>query len=213
MTHTLQAEARTARGKQLQALRAQGSLPAVVYGAKEEATPFVLSRNAFEKVLKDAGESTVIVLSGLGGDKEVLIHDVAYDPVTGTAIHADFYAIEKGKAVTVDVPITFVGQSPAVKQGAVLTKVLYALEVEAMPKDLPHEITIDVSTLVEIDDQIAVGDLPVLTGVTFTNDAEDVIVVASAVEEEVEEPVAPVDMSAIEVEAKGKKEEEGESEA
>jgi len=208
MTHTLHAQTRTERGKQLRALRAAGQIPAVVYGAKEEATPLSLSAIEFGKVFRAAGESTVITLSGLDDDKEVLVQDVSFDPVTGVMLHVDFYAIEKGKKVTVDVPIEFVGEAPVLKLGAVLTKVLHAIEVEALPKDLPHEITVDVSALVAIDDQITVADIAVPAGVTVLNDSEETIVVASAVEEESEEPAEAIDMSAIEVEAKGKKEEE-----
>lgn len=206
MTHTLHATERTERGKQLAALRKAGTLPAVVYGPKEKAVSVSLSRAEFEKAFKEAGESTVIVLSGIGDDKEVLVQDIAHDPVLGTPLHVDFYAIEKGKKVTVHVPLEFVGEAPAIKKGAVLTKVLHELEVEAMPKDLPHEITVDVSGLAEIDDALTVADITAPDGVEIQNAPDETVVVASEVEEESEEDVAPIDMSAIEVEEKGKKE-------
>jgi large subunit ribosomal protein L25 len=209
MTNTLQATIRTERGKKLRKMRASGMLPAVVYGPKEVATPLSLSRLEFEKVFKEAGESTVITLAGLDEDKDVLVQDIAYDPVTSVPLHVDFYAIEKGKKVTVNVPIAFVGEAPALKLGGVLTKVLYELEVEAMPKDLPHEIVVDVSSLAEFDSHITVADVVVPVGVTVLNNLEETIVVASEVIEEVDAVVEQVDMSAIEVEEKGKKEEEG----
>ncbi len=213
MTTTLNATKRTERGKRVRKMRAAGSLPAVVYGPKEDATALTLSRLEFEKVFREAGESTVITLSGLDEDTDVLVQEIAYDPVTSMPLHVDFYAIEKGKKVTVNVPIEFVGEAPVLKLGGVLTKVLYELEVEAMPKDLPHEIVVDVSSLAEFDSHITVADVTMPAGVTVLNDAEETIVVASEVIEEVDAPIAPVDMSAIEVEEKGKKEAEGEEQA
>jgi large subunit ribosomal protein L25 len=205
MTFTLQATARTERGKQLAALRKAGKIPAVVYGPKEEATPLTLDRLQFEKVLKQAGESSVISLTGVGAAKEVLVHDVSFDPGFGGVIHVDFYAIEAGKEITVDVPLTFVGEAPAVKQGGTLTKVLHEIEVTCAPSALPKEIIVDVSSLVDFEAQIHVRDLSIPTGVTIGNDADEVVALVQAVAEETE-PITAIDMSAIEVEKKGKTE-------
>ena len=207
MTTTVHATIRTERGKRLRALRAGGILPAVLYGPKQDAVALSLVRNEFEKVFKEAGESTVITLSGLDEEKDILVQDIAYDPVSNALTHVDLYAIEKGKKVSVNVPLEFVGEAPVLKLGGVLTKVLYELEVEAMPKDLPHEIEIDVSSLTDFGSHITVADIVVPAGVTILNDPEETIVVASEVVEEVDAPVEVVDMSAIEVEEKGKKEE------
>src|SRR5690348_8244018 len=94
------------------AARKAGLLPAVIYGRKEESTPIALSLRDFEKALHEAGESTVITLEGLGSTKQVIIHDIAYDAVSGAPVHADLYAIEKGQKVTVSVPFEFEGVSP-----------------------------------------------------------------------------------------------------
>lgn len=212
MTVTLHAEARTVRGKKLEALRKAGKLPAVIYGPKEEAMPLMLEKAAFEKVFRAAGESTIIVLEGLGEEKEVLVHEVAFDPAKGGAIHVDFYAIEKGKEITVDVPLEYVGEAPALKSGGSLTKVLHAVEVTCKPSALPQHIEVDVSALVDFETQIHVRDLKVAAGVKIENDPEEVIALVQEVEEEVEEAPAEVDMSAIEVEEKGKKEEAGDAE-
>jgi large subunit ribosomal protein L25 len=184
-----------------------------MYGPKEESTPLTLDRIAFEKLFKEAGESSVIVLEGLSAPKEVLVHDVSFDPRRGGVIHVDFYAVEAGKEITVDVPLEFTGEAPAIKLGGTLTKVLYEVEVTAKPKDLPQHIDVDVSSLDDFEKRILVKDLSVPKGVTVENDPEDVVVLVQAVEEEKEEPVAPVDMAAIEVEEKGKKEEEAEPQA
>jgi len=72
-------------------------MPAVYYGFKETSTPITVSKSAFKKVLKEAGESSVIVLSGEGKKIEALIHQVDFDPIKGEPRHADFYVIEAGK--------------------------------------------------------------------------------------------------------------------
>ena len=94
-----------------------------------------------------------------------------------------------------------------------LTKVLHEVEVTCRPSKLPHSIEVDVSTLAEVDAQIKVKDLILPDGVKIENDPEDVIALIVAIEEEVEEPVEQVDMNAVEVEQKGKEEDETEGEA
>ncbi len=211
MTITLKVSERTERGKQLAKLRQGGVLPAVVYGPKEEAMAIKLDQKEFEKVFKEAGESSVLVLSGAGDDKEVLVQDVAYDVIKGGVEHVDFYAIEKGKEVTVNVPLEFVGEAPAIKLGGSLTKALHEIEVTCKPASLPHEIVVDVSSLATFEDHIRVKDLNIPSGVKVENDPEETVAVVTEVKEEVEEPVA-IDMEAIEVEKKGKEEEGGEGE-
>lgn len=207
MTFTLTAQPRSERGKKLKALRAKGLLPAVVYGPKEATTPMNIDLREFKKMYEEAGESTIVVLKGLDDDKEVLIHDVAYDPVFGNPIHVDFYAIERGKKLTVDVELVFVGEAPAVKTGGgVITKVLHELEVECLPRNLPQHIDVDLSGLTEIDQQIHVKNIVLPEGVEALNDPDDVVVVVSEVKEEVEEEPTAIDMDAIQVEKKGKEE-------
>ena len=204
MTFTLEATTRTERGKELAALRKEGKIPAVVYGPKEPATAITLDRIQFEKIFKQAGESSIITPPGLNGAKEVLVHDVAFDPTVGGIMHVDFYAIEAGKEITVDVPLVFVGEAPALKLGGTLTKVLHEVAVTCAPSALPKEI--DVSSLDDFEKQIHVKDLVLPKGVKAENDPEDVVALVQAVKEESEE-VAAIDMSAIEVEKKGKTEE------
>lgn len=213
MTVTLQVETRTERGKQLTKLREAGKLPAVVYGPKEEAQALTVDLSTFEKLFKDAGESTIITLTGLKEDAEVLVHDVAFDPKRGGITHVDFYAIERGKELTTDVPLEFIGEAPAVKLGGTLTKVLYVVEVTCRPSALPKHIEVDVSVLADFEHQIHVKDLVVPSGVKIGNDAEEVVALVQAVEEEQEAEPEAVDMGAIEVEEKGKKEEDATGES
>ncbi len=212
MTFTLEATPRTTFGKKVAALRAEGNLPAVVYGPKQVPQSVTLSKGAFDKVLKEAGESSVVTITGLEKPIDVLIHEVAFDPRQGGIVHVDFYAIEKGKKLTVDVPLHYTGEAPALKLGGTLTKVLHEVEVEADPSKLPKEIVVDISVLVDYEAQIHVRDLVVPEGVTIKENPEDVVALVQEVKEEAE--VAPtLDMSAIEVEKKGKTEETPEPEA
>lgn len=190
-------------------LRQKGVLPAVIYGRSQESTPIAVDLKTFQKLYKQAGESSVITLKGLGETKDVLIHDVAVDALTGTPVHADFYAIAEGQTVTVSVPLEFDGESPAVKDlGGILTKVMHELEIECVPKDLPHSIKVDVSKLLALEDQIKIKDLDIPASAKITLDLDEVVAMISIAKEE-EEEVAAVDLSAIEIsEDRGKKEEE-----
>jgi large subunit ribosomal protein L25 len=192
-----------------QDIRKQGKIPCVFYGPKVLSTPIAVDAPSFMKVWKSAGESAVITLSGVDGEHDALIHDMQRDPVTGEVKHADFYIIEKGKKVEVAIPLEFIGTSPAVKNlNGTLIKVLHELEIEAMPKDLPHSIEIDISILVDFDTQIKASDVKLPSGVTLKTDPEEIIALVNAPKEETEEePVGSIDMSAIGIsEERGKKE-------
>lgn len=197
------------KSKSPNTLRRAGVLPAVVYGRKEESTPIAVDRKTFEKVFRAAGESSVITLKGLGQDKQALIHEVEVHPVTGEAIHADFYAIEKGQKVTVAIPLQFDGVAPAVKDlGGILTKVMHEIEIECEPAELPQVIHVDVSTLATLEDQIKVKDLTFPKSATIEVDGDEVVAMISVAKEEPEEPVV-ADISAIEIsEERGKKAED-----
>ena len=204
---TLQVEKRDAKAN-LDTIRKTGMMPAVFYGKKEKSTSIQLPFAIFEKTLKDAGESTILHLKGQGIDVDVLIHDVDLDPVTDKPRHADFYAIEKDKKLEIKVPLEFTGVSGAVKDlGAVLVKVAHELEIEALPKDLPHSVSVDLSLLAKFDDVIKVHDLKLPMGVTAKAKADEIVASVYEPKEEVE--AAPVDLAAIEVEKKGKEAKEG----
>jgi large subunit ribosomal protein L25 len=192
-------------------VRAAGLIPAVFYGPKQEATSIKMNYQEFEKAFRQAGESTVVILDLDGTEHETLIHEVDYHPVRGNISHVDFYVVEKGKKVQVGVPLEFEGVSPAEKTlGAVLIKVMHEVEVEAMPKDLPHEIMVDISSLVDLESQIHASDLKMPAGVTLVTGPEEVVAIVQVAEELSDEPVEAVDISKIEVQKKGKKEEAGE---
>lgn len=210
MQHSLTVSPRTVVGKSTKVLASEGVIPAVVYGPKQEAIPVSVPLLAFEAILRHGGESSLIELSGLEKPIQALVHDLDRDPVTHVPRHVDFYAVEKGAKVTVSVPLSFVGESMALKSGANLVKVLHEVEIEADATKLPSEIEVDISSLNAEGDQIHVSDLKAPAGVTILTSEEEVVALAQAVAEETEEDTAAPDMSAIEVEQKGKSEDESE---
>jgi large subunit ribosomal protein L25 len=198
-------------GENLGEMRSAGKIPAVFYGPKEASTPIWLVASEFGRVWKKAGESSIITLTGLGEPRDVLIQDIDFDPVTNVVRHADFYAVEKGKKVQVNIEVDFQGVSGAVKNlGGILVKVLHEIEIEAMPKDLPHELIVDISALETFDSQITAGDIKLPVGVTLLTNPEEVIALVAEPKEEVEDS-SPTDIGSIELSTKkGKKEEEAE---
>jgi len=207
---TLDVEKRDLK-QNLSQIRKTGKIPAVFYGKKEISTPIMLSNAIFEKTLKEAGESTILHLKGDGINVDVLIHDVDLDPVTDKPRHADFYAIEKDKKLAVKIPLEFIGVAPAVKDlGGILVKVMHEMEIEALPKDLPHKLEVDISPLISFTSVVMAKDIKLPSGVSLKIKPEEVIASVYEPKEEVVEEKA-VDLSAIEVEKKGKEAKVGEA--
>lgn len=178
--------------KSPEVLRASGVLPAVIYGSKEKSTPISVPMQAFERVWKEAGETTVIVLKGLDDEKQTLIHEVQFHPVTGRALHADFYAIEKGQKVEVAVPLEFTGVAPAEKAGHVVVKALHEIEIEVEPSELPHSLIVDISSLEKVGDHITVGDIKLPKSAILKDDPKEFVVTVAVAKEEKIETSAPV---------------------
>jgi len=198
----------------LNKLRKEGKMPAVFYGKKTESTPITLSHKEFVKAWHKAGESGVITIKTGKDSVDTLIKDVNLDPVTDIPRHADFYVFEKGKKLELDVPLVFVGISPAIKDlGGSLVRALHEIKISADPQHIPHEVSVDISTLVDFDSQILAGSLKLPTGVVLVEKEGEVVAAIAKPREEKEEEAAPVDLSTIEVVKKGKVEVEGEGEA
>jgi large subunit ribosomal protein L25 len=202
---TLEAKQRTGSPK---ALREQEMIPAVYYGAGSDAVSIAVPVKEFTKVLKEAGETTAVILT-IGGEKiSTIIHDLQYNHITGTVTHVDFLIIDMKKEIEVSVPLEFTGLAEAEKNGlGTVSKVLHEVEVSALPANLPHTLEIDISGLATLDDQIHVKDIVLPKGVKMITDGEEVVVHVARFVEEVEEAPAP-DLSTIEVEKKGKTEDE-----
>lgn len=212
MTHSITAIKRAAGAAKND--RSSGQLPCVLYGP--EIKPVSISVNAieFDKLHNIAGGSSLvdIVLDGASVPAKALIQDIQYDPVTGRAVHADFWQVDMKKEMHTSVSLRFISEAPAVKElGGTLIKALASLEVKCLPKDLISHIDIDLSVLKTFDDIIRVRDLNIPAGISALVNPETTVtkVVPPLTEEQLkameEEGVKSV--QDIEVEEKGKKEE------
>jgi large subunit ribosomal protein L25 len=190
-------------------IRRGGKIPAVFYGQGQESTPIMVDKIAFMKLFGEVGESTIFTLETPKGKVDALVHDVDLDPVIGDPIHVDFYITAKDHKLQVDVPFEFVGVSPVEKMGGSVVRIMHEIRIEALPAKLPAHITVDVSKIEKLESHISVGGLNLGEGVTTHVALTELVAVASGPREE-KEDIAPVaaDLSSIEVEKKGKKEEE-----
>lgn len=219
-TITLEATKREVTGKKVKRLRLAGNMPATLYGHNIPSQTIAVDSKTFEKVYKQAGESTLVDLAvGSATPVKVLIQDVAKHYLNLKPIHADFYQVSMTEKLTADIPLKFIGEAPAIKElGGVLVKNLQELKVECLPQDLVHEIEIDLAALKAFGDTITVSAIPVPAGITILNRAEETIVLAQAprVEEEVvvatDEKAKIEDIKVVSEEERAKKAKEKEEE-
>jgi large subunit ribosomal protein L25 len=146
----------------------------------------------FEKLYKDAGETGLVELA-VGKDlRPVLVHTLQKDPVSNQLLHIEFHQVDLKEKVHAKVPLELVGDAPAVvgKVGVLLT-LIDEVEVEALPTDLPEKLTVDVSKLAEVNQEVNVGDLTVPSGVTvLTAKDQSVVRVGALISKEAEAEAA-----------------------
>jgi len=184
----LNADVRTVLGGKVKALRKCGYIPAVLYGKGQESLSLQVPVKEFAKVLKEAGESTLVYVNVDGKTYPTIIHDVAKDTLTDGILHADFYRVRLDEKIKTNVPVVFVGESPAVKElGGIFVRNVNELEVEALPQNLPHELTIDISVLKNFGDKITIKDLKQGLGTLAELVTEDDEAIIAAVQEPMSE--------------------------
>ena len=165
MDYVLHVEPRTLTGRHVKQVRAAGFVPAVVYGQGEPATPIQFREIDMVRILRSGGLSQLIELRGLGKPMNVLIKDVQRHPIRRNILHVDFYRVQMDVKIQTDVPVQTVGESEAIKAGAVLIHHMDTITVECLPGDIPETLVADLSKLKTLDDVITVADLPVPEGV------------------------------------------------
>ena len=208
----LAAEKRVLFGKKVQMLRKNGFVPAVMYGNSSSSEALSVRTGDFLRAWKKAGESTIVGLKVEGGvSKSVLIHEVTVDPLTSVPLHVDFYEVAADRMIKTHVPIEFQNESAAVKSlGGILLKIMHEVEIEALPKDLPHELHADLSQLKTFADHIVIKDIIAPRGVMVLGALDAVVakVTPPRTTEELAglETPAEVNLENIEVEKKGKRE-------
>jgi len=209
----LKAQSRKETGKQISKLRKEGFTPAVLYGKKIQNINLSVNANEFEKLLKKAGESTIIELTTDDNKKHsVIIHDVQYHFLKSHPIHVDFFEVSMTDKLKASITLEFTGESKAVKlQGGVLMKLLSDVEVECLPADLPHKIEVNISGLDNFNDAIHVKDLKISPKVKILTPGEEMVAkiqVPRSVEAELPTPVSEADKVAEVIAASTQKKEE-----
>jgi len=197
-------------GRGVKDLRATGLVPAELYGRGLENLHLSIPKKEFKKVFKEAGENTVVTVVLDGKKHPALIQAVSYDPLTDDIQNVDLYQVRMDEKLKVGVPLEFVGVAPAVKEkNGLLVKSLQELEVEALPADIPHDIQVDLSGLMDIGQSIYVRDLSVPANVRVLVDQETVVATMTAKVTEEEElamqQAAGAGVEAVKVESEEKK--------
>jgi large subunit ribosomal protein L25 len=215
---TIDAKIRELKGRKTEELRREGMIPAVLYGPGIENKDLTVTGKEFANLFRQAGKSSLVGLRVENEAKNfmVLINDLSVDPVSGKTIHIDFYQPDLKKEIEADVPLVFVGESPAVKDlGGTLIKNFDEIAVKALPADLPREIKVDISVLKNFDDASAVKDLTVAGKVELLKNPEEIVALAAEaqkIDEELEKPIEE-DVDSVAKVVKEKKEEVSEEEA
>ncbi len=180
-TITLNAEPRTIKGRKTNQLRAEGKVPAVVYGAGTESKPITIEQNQFLKTYKQAGESMIIELK-VNDDKplHVLVHDYQLDPVRDEVTHVDFRSIDMDKEIDAVVALEFIGESAAVKAlGGTLLRPRDSVTVHCLPSKLMRTLSVDLSKLETFEDVVNVSDIDLPEGVSIVDDGNLTVAVVS----------------------------------
>jgi large subunit ribosomal protein L25 len=186
----LQAESRNIIGRQVKSLRRQGLIPAVVYGHDFKPLSIQIPMKELERVYAEAGESTVVYLNVNGQDHPTIIHDIVRDALSDKFLHADFYKVRLDEKIHAKIQLNFVGESPAVKGlGGILVKNMSEIEVEGFPQDLPHQIDVDISKLVEFNSHILVKDLVISDKLEVRAESEAIIAL-------IQEPISEEELKA-----------------
>jgi large subunit ribosomal protein L25 len=209
MAMELVAQMRTQFGREVKQVREKGLVPAELYGHGIKNEHVSIVKKEFIRVYKKAGESTLIDLVLDAKKHPVLIHDVQHNPITDEIESVDFYQVRLDQKIRLKVPVSFIGEAPAVKEkGGVLVKALSEVEVEALPAELPHQIEVDLKALTEIGSSFAVGQIKVPASVRVLVDPSFVIatITARITEEEEAKLAAAADVSTIKTEGEEKKE-------
>ena len=186
----LKAEERTITGKNVKMVRLEGKVPAVIYGGKLKSLPISLDKRDTTNTLNKVSGSTILTIDIEGEEHAALVREIQQDYIKGDLLHVDFLAVSLKEKLRTNVSISLVGDDPVLEEySALIVSGLDQIEVECFPQDLPEVIEVDVSILEELGAAIYMKDIPTIENVEFLSDPEELIAVASAIKEEVEEVV------------------------
>jgi len=200
----LKAGKRQVLGKKVRFLRRQGITPANVFGRGIDSTAVQINTADLKHTIGRAGKTSLISLK-VEGEKTprmVILRDIHCYPLDGELLHADLYQVSMAEKIRLEIPLSFVGEAPAVKDlDGILLHELSSVEVECLPGDMPHRIEVDISALKEIDQAIHVSDLKIPRGVSLLTDPEKAVVLVTGRRIEAEEEKVAVEEAEAEAEA------------
>jgi large subunit ribosomal protein L25 len=169
-------------------LRAEGKIPAVVYGADTEPTAIAVEWSALRAALvTDAGLNALITLDVDGDERLTIVKDMQRHPVRRDVTHVDFIVIDRNKPIDVDVPIVLEDTEGDHLTGLVVDQQLFSLPISAKPGTIPNELVVSAANLT-LDDPVRVGDIELPEGVELNIDPEEAIVTASVPQVDLPEP-------------------------
>ena len=204
LTADTRTELRTGAARRL---RRAGKIPAIMYG-HSGTSALTLDAHDFQAKFRGVSENTIINLSIGSNSYDVLVKDFQEDILTGSILHVDFYEIEAGKALRTQIPVNIIGIPLGVREGGILEHLLYTLEVECLPKDIPEKFDIDVEEL-DIGDSVHVRDIEIPSEVRLLSSEDLVIVSITTPRAEIEEEEEVLEGEELE---EGEEGEEGEVE-
>jgi large subunit ribosomal protein L25 len=214
--HSIEAELRTETGKGVaRKIRRNGLIPGVVYGRGNDPRSIKVDPLDIEKLLHSNAifDLTFVREDGEGEDEStVIIKDYQKDVIKGNLLHVDFQFISMDEKITVSVPMHLEGDAVGVRDGGVLQQLLREIEIDALPAEIPEEITIDISEL-EVGESLSVVDLELPEGIDLVTDSDEVIVTVVTPTELVEEEVEEEEEEFLEPEVIGEEDEEEDEEA
>jgi large subunit ribosomal protein L25 len=173
----LEAQEREVIGKKVKALRKEGFLPAVIYGSGMDPMPITLNTKEARQTMNKIGANTLVTIKLGKKEHLALVRDVQKEVIMRDLLHIDFQAVSLEETITTTVPIVVIGEAPAIKEyEALLVSGMDELQIEAKAKDLPDTISVDVSGLMEVGDNILVKDLVIPGEVTIFDDPDEVVI-------------------------------------
>jgi large subunit ribosomal protein L25 len=202
--HALSARPRTVLGKKVKSLRRHGVTPANIYGHNVESLAIEASTADLAGLIRRAGRTSVVqvTVDGESAARPVLIRQYTRRATTDELLHVDFFQVSMREKLTVTVPLTFVGEAPAVEQfDAIVVQALESVSVECLPGDIPSHIEVDLSPLVDTASTIFVRDLPASRNVEILTDPDIPVASVSAKTAQAEEEAAEAAEVEAEVEA------------
>lgn len=184
----LDVKKREQAGKDLHKFRKQDLIPSVMYGHGTAPQMFWVQYLGFSKLYKQAGESSIIeIVPEDGKAMNVIINDTQFDPLTNRFTHIDFFKVRMDEKLEAHIPLEFIGEAPAVREmGGVLVKPVEEIQVKCLPKDLPHSIKVDLSSLKTFENHIQIKDIKIPAGVEILTDINSVIALVEAPRTEAE---------------------------